>query len=134
MNDPREPLRPNTKDRPNGLKRLMAANGNSMRGFRGAWKNEAAFRLECLVAAVVVPLGLWLGGTAVERLMLALPALFLLVVELLNSAVEVAIDRIGLELHPLSGLAKDLASAAVLLAIWMLALSWILILYERYAG
>ena len=72
--------------------------------------------------------------TAVERLMLTLPALFLLVVELLNSAVEVAIDRIGLELHPLSGLAKDLASAAVLLAIWMLALSWILILYERYAA
>lgn len=134
MNLPNEPMRPVRKERPNGLKRLMAANGNSMRGFRGAWQNEAAFRLDCALAAVVVPLGLWFGDTAVERLMLTLPALFLLVVELLNSALEVAIDRIGVERHPLSGLAKDIASAAVLLAVYMLGFCWILIMYERFAG
>jgi diacylglycerol kinase (ATP) len=124
-------MRPNSTHKPTGLKRLVLATGNSMRGFRGAWINEAAFRQECVLAAIVLPLGLWFGNTAVERLLLTLPALLLLVVELLNSAVEVAVDRIGVEHHPLSGLAKDLASAAVLLALGMLALAWGLILYER---
>ena len=132
MNGPNEPLRPNLTDRPNGIKRLMAANGNSMRGFRGAWQNEEAFRLECLVAAVMIPMGIWFDDSAAQRLLLTLPFLFLLVVELLNSAVEVAIARIGVERHPLSGLAKDRGSAAVLLAIWMAGFCWVLVLYERH--
>jgi diacylglycerol kinase (ATP) len=127
-------MRPNSDKKPTGLRRLLLANANSMRGFRGTWQNEEAFRQECLLAAVVLPLGLWFGNTAVERLLLTLPALFLLVVELLNSAIEVAIDRIGVERHPLSGLAKDIASAAVLLAIYMLGFCWVLILYERFVA
>jgi diacylglycerol kinase (ATP) len=114
--------------KPTGLRRLLNAFGNTNRGFAGAWREEAAFRQECALALVLVPLGLWLGGNGVERVLLAGPMLLVLVVELLNSAIEAAIDRIGEERHALSGLAKDLGSAAVFGSFVLLAFSWAMVL------
>jgi diacylglycerol kinase (ATP) len=80
------------------------------------------------MALLVLPLGVWLGHNGVERVLLIAPMLLVLVVELLNSAIEAAIDRIGPERHELSGLAKDLGSAAVFIAFLILGLAWVLIL------
>lgn len=114
--------------RPVGLARLLAAFGNTWKGLAGAWREEAAFRQECALAALIVPLGLWLGENGVEQALLVGPMILVLVVELLNSAVETTIDRIGPERHPLSGLAKDLGSAAVFGAFVLLGLTWLLVL------
>jgi diacylglycerol kinase (ATP) len=115
--------------KPTGLKRLLDAFGNTTRGLAGAWREEAAFRQECALALVLGPLGLWLGGNGIERVLLVGPVLLVLVVELLNSAIEAAIDRIGEERHTLSGLAKDLGSAAVFGSFVLLAFSWALVLF-----
>jgi diacylglycerol kinase (ATP) len=119
-------IRPHAK--PRGLTRLFLAFGNSLKGFVGAFREEAAFRQELALAAVVIPAGLWFGQTGVERALLVSPMLLILIVELLNSAVETAIDRIGPEHHELSGLAKDIGSAAVLAAFLLLGAVWALIL------
>jgi diacylglycerol kinase (ATP) len=111
-----------------GLVRLSRAFGSSFRGFGAAWREEEAFRQECLLALAVVPLGLWLGESGVERALLAGPMLLILVIELLNSAVEATVDRIGVERHPLSGIAKELGSAAVFVAFLLLFLNWLLVL------
>jgi diacylglycerol kinase (ATP) len=115
------------RNKPRGLTRLMRAFGNSLRGFVGAFREEAAFRQELALALVVVPAGLWFGRSGVERALLVGPMLLVLIVELLNSAVEAAIDRIGPEHHELSGLAKDIGSAAVFLAFILLGAVWLLI-------
>jgi diacylglycerol kinase (ATP) len=109
---------------------LLLAFGNSFRGFNGAFREEAAFRQELALAAVVIPAGLWLGRSGVERALLVAPMLLILIVELLNSAVEAAIDRIGPEHHALSGLAKDIGSAAVFAAFVLLGTMWVLVLTE----
>lgn len=114
--------------KPTGITRLLAAFASTWKGLAGAWREEAAFRQECMLAALVMPLGLWLGEDGVERALLVGPMLLVLVVELLNSAVETAIDRIGPERHPLSGLAKDLGSAAVFGAFALLGVTWLLVL------
>lgn len=119
-------IRPGIK--PTGLSRLLKAFGNTAKGLAGCWREEAAFRQECALAAILVPAGIWLGHSGVERAILVAPMLLVLVVELLNSGIEAAIDRIGPERHALSGLAKDLGSAAVFIAFLMLGLSWLLIL------
>lgn len=119
-------IRPHAK--PTGLRRLLLAFGNSFKGFAGAYREEAAFRQELALALVVIPAGLWLGQSGVERALLIAPMLLILIVELLNSAVETAIDRIGPEHHALSGLAKDIGSAAVLLSFLLLGAMWLLIL------
>ena len=111
-----------------GFARLVAAFGSTRRGFAGAWREGAAFRQGCALAVLVVPLGLWLGANGVERALLTGPMVLVLVVELLNSAVETAIDRIGPERHPLSGLAKEIGSAAVFAAFVPLGLNWLLVL------
>jgi diacylglycerol kinase (ATP) len=111
-----------------GPVRLSRAFGSSFRGFGAAWREEEAFRQECLLALAVVPLGLWLGESGVERALLAGPMLLILVIELLNSAVEATVDRIGVERHPLSGIAKELGSAAVFVAFLLLFLNWLLVL------
>jgi diacylglycerol kinase (ATP) len=111
--------------------RLLRATGHSLRGFGAAFRHEQAFRLELLAAAVAVPLGLWLGRTGGERALLAGSCLLVLVVELLNSAVEATVDRIGPERHELAGRAKDLGSAAVLGTIGLAALVWGLVLLDR---
>lgn len=120
-----------TADRPKpvGFTRLFRAFGNSLKGFTGAFREEAAFRQELALAVVVIPLGLWLGQNGIERVLLIAPMFLVLIVELLNSAVEATVDRIGLERHKLSGLAKDIGSAAVLLSLLLLAVVWILVLW-----
>ena len=111
-----------------GLARLARAFQSTGQGFRAAWRNEEAFRHECLLALVLVPLGLWLGKNGVERALLVAPVFVLLAIELVNSAVEATVDRIGVERHPLSGLAKDLGSAAVFVAFVLIGSTWILVL------
>jgi diacylglycerol kinase (ATP) len=119
-------------DKRTGPARLSRAFGSTWRGLRGAWREEEAFRQECLLALVVVPLGLWLGETGVERALLAGPMLLVLAVELVNSALEAAVDRIGIEAHPLSAIAKDLGSSAVFVAFALLGLNWLLVLAWRH--
>jgi diacylglycerol kinase (ATP) len=118
-------------DKRTGPVRLTRAFGSSWRGFRAAWRDEEAFRQECLLAMLVVPLGLWLGETGIERALLAGPMFLVLAIELVNSAVEATVDRIGVERHPLSAIAKELGSAAVCVAFALLALNWTLVLAWR---
>jgi diacylglycerol kinase (ATP) len=118
------------RPKPQGLARILKSFGNSAKGFAGAFREEAAFRQELALAVVVLPLGLWVGGNGVERALLISPMLLILIVELLNSAIEATVDRVGLEQHPLSGLAKDIGSAAVFLAFVLLIVVWILVLAD----
>ena len=115
-----------------GPVRLARAFGSTWRGFAAAWREEEAFRQECLLAFVVVPLGLWLGQSGVERALLVGPMFLVLAIELVNSAVEATVDRIGLERHPLSAIAKELGSAAVFVAFVLLGLNWLLVLGWRH--
>lgn len=111
-----------------GLRRLVSAARNSLAGFAEAVRCEDAFRQELMLAAVLVPLGVFLGRTGAERALLAGSVLLVLVVELLNSAVEATVDRISFENHRLAKRAKDLGSAAVLLSLGIAALVWLLVL------
>ncbi|MCD6078553.1 MAG: diacylglycerol kinase [Ramlibacter sp.] len=106
-----------------GFSRLWHATGYSMAGLRAAW-GESAFRLEACLAFVMVPLAFWVGRNWVEVALLAGSVLLVMIVELLNTAVECAIDRIGLERHELSKRAKDMGSAAVLLSVLVAAGIW----------
>ena len=119
-------------DKKTGPGRLSRAFGSTWRGFASAWREEEAFRQECLLALIVVPLGLWLGGNGVERALLVGPMFVVLAIELVNSAVEATVDRIGVERHPLSAIAKELGSAAVFVAFLLLGLNWILVLAWRH--
>ena len=121
----------NKRDKPTGLTRVVRAFGYSLQGFRYAWREEAAFRQEFCVAVAVVPAGFYLGRSGVERALLVWPMLQILVVELLNSALEAVVDRSGMERHPLAGMAKDMGSAAVLLSFGMLGTVWLLILSDH---
>ena len=114
--------------RPTGLKRLWLATLNSWRGLVHCYRSEAAFRQEVWLGVVALPLALWLGRDAVERVLLAGSFLLVMIVELLNTAVEVVVDRIGVERHHLSGFAKDLGSSAVLLSLLLAAGTWFLVL------
>jgi diacylglycerol kinase (ATP) len=116
------------RDKPRGFTRLLRAFAATGKGLIGAYRDEAAFRQELAFAAVAVPLGLWLGHNGVERALLVAPVLLVLVVELLNSAVEAVVDRVGLDHHELAGLAKDLGSAAVFMAFVLLSAVWLLVL------
>lgn len=117
-----------------GLRRLLNAFGYSLQGFRAAWQNEAAFREEAMLTIVLTPVALLLPVTGLEKLLLILSLLLLVLVELLNSAVEAVVDRIGPEIHPLSGRAKDLGSAAVLIACLILGLTWLFIVVPAVLG
>lgn len=112
-----------------GLRRLGWALIFSLRGLRAAWKHESAFRQECLLLLVAVPLALWLGDGAVERALLIGAVGLILVVELLNSGIEAAIDRMGDEAHVLAARAKDLGAAAVFVVIALVASVWLLVLW-----
>ena len=116
--------------RPSGLVRLWLALLNSFRGIANCYRSEAAFRQEIWGLIIVVPLAFRLGDTAVERVLLLGSYLLLLIVELLNTGIEVVVDRIGLERHALSGFAKDLGSAAVLLGLVLVAVTWILVIFD----
>lgn len=112
-----------------GLRRIWNAFHYSLDGLRAAWRHEDAFRQESLLAGLLLPLGLWLGDGGVEKALLAASVLLVLVVELLNSAVEATVDRISLEDHQLAKRAKDIGSAAVLLALILTVLVWGLVLF-----
>jgi diacylglycerol kinase (ATP) len=117
-----------------GIARLWHATTYSLSGIRSAWQNEAAFRQECILATILAPFAMWLGTSAVERVLLIASCLIVLVTELLNSAIEATIDRIGDEPHPLSGRAKDLGSAAVFISLWLVLITWGAIAYQRFLG
>jgi diacylglycerol kinase (ATP) len=119
------------RDKPIGLTRLLRAFRYSFQGLLQAWREEAAFRQEVLLGVVVVPLGLYLGRSGVERALLVSPMLLILVVEILNSAVEAVVDRSGTERHPLAGMAKDMGSAAVMLSFALLGTVWFLVLSDH---
>ncbi|HBR98682.1 MAG TPA: diacylglycerol kinase [Gammaproteobacteria bacterium] len=116
------------KNEATGLQRLVNATRFSWQGFKAAYKSEEAFRQEVWLAILLLPLGLWLGDGAVERILLCGSVLLLMMVELLNSAVECVVDRFGPEWNKYSGRAKDMGSAAVFLAIALMLLTWALIL------
>lgn len=114
-----------------GLNRVWHAFGYSLAGLRAGW-GETAFRQECIAAFVLVPLSFWLGGNWVEVALLAGSVVLLMVVELLNTAIETAIDRVGPEWHDLSKRAKDMGSAAVLLSLLVCAGIWLAALGQRF--
>ncbi len=114
-----------------GMRRIINAAGYSWLGLKAAWRTEAAFRQEVMLAAVLLPLALVLGENGVERALLISVCLVVVIVELLNSAVEAVVDRIGPEHHPLAGAAKDLGSAAVFVSLLMVVLVWGLVLFDR---
>ena len=114
-----------------GIARIIDATGYSLQGLKACYRNEAAFRQEVLLVLLLAPLSFWVADNAVEWILLVGPLLVLLIVELLNSAVEAIVDRIGNERHELSGRAKDMGSAAVLLSLLLIAATWIPLLWGR---
>ena len=104
----------------------------SWAGFKAAWHNEMAFRTEIIVIAILMPVGLWIGETAVQRALLIGSSLLVLITELLNSAVEKVVDRISTEHHILSKQAKDLGSAAAAVSMLAAVIVWGLIAYARF--
>jgi diacylglycerol kinase (ATP) len=112
-----------------GFRRVILACSATWRGLLGAFRDEAAFRQELALAVIVIPLGLWLGRTAVERALLVAPMLNVLIVELINTSIEAVVDRIGLERNPLAGLAKDIGSAAVFMSFVLLVALWLIVLW-----
>ena len=111
-----------------GIERVVAAMGYSWRGLQATYRHEAAFRQELALCVVLVPLGLWLGHTGVERAVLLGSLFLVLIVEVLNSAIESVVDRVSDEHHELSGRAKDMGSAAVFLSLVCVAVVWLLVL------
>ncbi|MSS76781.1 MAG: diacylglycerol kinase [Methyloglobulus sp.] len=114
-----------------GIRRILNACVFSYYGFKAAWHHEEAFRQEVLLFVVTTPLSLWLGETIIEKLLLVGSMVLVLLVELLNSAVEAVVDRVGLEHHELSGRAKDIGSAAVMLSLVWAGITWTSILFLR---
>ena len=115
-----------------GFKRLINAFYYSMAGFRATWINEEAFRQEILVGIIVVPAGFFIGATGTQKAILIGSYLIIPLVELLNSAIEAVVDRVGMERHELSGRAKDIGSASVFLSIFTAIIMWGLIIWERF--
>ena len=111
------------------LRRVLLATRYSCQGLRQAWQRQPALRYEVFLTLLVVPIGWLLGGNGVERALLIGSWLLVLVIEVVNSAIETVVDRIGSELHELSGHAKDLGSAAVLCSLVLAATVWLLVLF-----
>jgi diacylglycerol kinase (ATP) len=111
-----------------GLKRLVNAVFFSIAGFKATWQHEEAFRQEVLLLTIAIPLAFWLAENRIETVLLIGSVVCVLIVELLNSAVEAVVDRVGVEYHELAGRAKDIGSAAVMLSLIMAAATWLLIL------
>ncbi len=115
-----------------GLRRIVNATGYSIDGLRAAWRNENAFRQEVLLAAVLVPVALLLGVPLVEKILLIGVVMLVLIVELLNSSIEAAVDRDSLEINPLGKRAKDLCSAAVMISVACAGGTWVAILWQHF--
>jgi diacylglycerol kinase (ATP) len=123
----------NQQKLPTGLSRVWHAAGYSMAGLRAGW-NETAFRQEAIASVALVPMAFWIGRTWVETSLLAGSVLIVMIVELLNTGIETAIDRIGPEWHDLSKRAKDMGSAAVLLSLVLCSGIWLAALFQRFAA
>ena len=132
MSSPPHPTDVNPQKRRTGLSRIVHAGGYSMEGLRAGW-HETAFRQEAIAAALMVPIAFWLGQTWVEVALLAGSVLIVMIVELLNTGIETAIDRIGPEWHDLSKRAKDMGSAAVFLSLLFCGGIWAAALFHRFA-
>jgi len=117
-----------------GWNRIVHATAYSLAGLGAAWRYESAFRQECMLALVLWPVAVWLGRTWVETTLLAGSVMLVLIVELLNSAIEAVVDRVSPDLHPLSKRAKDIGSAAVMLAIVTCALLWVSALWRLWSA
>lgn len=115
-----------------GLKRIAAAAGYSIQGFKAAWAHEHAFRQELIITLIGTVIALVLRVSAFEKLMLIGVLVLVLIVELINSALEAVVDRISLERHPLSKNAKDFGSAAVFLACGLALAAWVVVLFQRF--
>jgi diacylglycerol kinase (ATP) len=122
----------NQPENATGIRRIWKAALYSIAGIRAGWNHEIAFRQEIVLCLGLVPAAFWLGNTAVERILLIGSCLLVLIVELLNSAVEAAIDRIGADHHTLSGRAKDMGSAAVFISLGIVMITWGLIAWEHF--
>lgn len=114
------------------IARIFKAFGYSMSGFRIALKDEASFRTDCIIAVVLFPVALWLGESGLERALLISSLIFLMFSEMVNTAVERAVDRVSTDYHPMTGAAKDLGSACVFLALLNGAVVWGLILFDKF--
>ena len=128
MNEP-----PLNKPDHRGITHVIKAFQYSLQGLRAALRYEEAFRLELLACLIMVPLGIWLGRSALEYALLFSSLLLVLIVELVNSAIEAIVDRISVEHHELSGRAKDIGSAAVFLSLFYVAIVWGALLVGRLA-
>ncbi len=117
-----------------GIARLVAAWHNSRAGLRDIWTHEEAFRIEAVVWVASVPVAFWIAQDVFQAILLIAAGLFLLIVEVLNSAIEAVVDRIGVEKHELSRMAKDLGSLAVLMATALVSLLWIAAFWQKIAG
>lgn len=114
------------------MRRLVKATGYSLQGLAAAFRHETAFKQEVAATVVLVPLALWLGNTGLERAVLITVWMLVPLFELVNSAIEAVVDRIGPELHELSGRAKDISSALVMIALINAAVVWLLVLRDIY--
>jgi len=117
-----------------GLERIVHATGYSLAGLSAAWRHESAFRQECMLALVLVPAAMWVGRNWLESALLAGSVMLVLIVELLNSAIEAAVDRVSPDMHPLSKRAKDIGSAAVMVALATCGLLWVSALWRLWAA
>jgi len=115
-----------------GMRRILLATKYSAQGLRSAWKHEAAFRQEIVLLVILVPIAFWLGETVLLQALLIGVCLLVLIVELFNSAIEAAIDRHGEEQHELSGRAKDIGSAAVMISLIIVLLTWGAVICDRF--
>jgi diacylglycerol kinase (ATP) len=114
-----------------GFQRIINAAGYSWQGLRAAWQHEAAFRQEAMAAIVAIIVACWLDVDAISRVLMIGSVVLVIIVEILNSAIEAVVDRIGQERHPLAGRAKDMGSAAVLLSILLAIFVWIALLWSH---
>ena len=112
-----------------GIARIIAAGGYSWQGLRAAFKYEAAFRQELLLVLILIPMAFWLADNAMESALMISSLFIVLIAEIINSAIEAVVDRIGSEHHELAGRAKDMGSAAVFLALFNTVIVWILVLF-----
>ena len=115
-----------------GLKRLILATGYSWKGLKASWQNEEAFRQETILAVVLIPMALFLDVSQIQSILMIGSVLLLLIVEILNSAIEAVVDLVTKEKHELAGRAKDMGSAAVMLALINVFVVWVVILIPLY--